>query len=114
LLQRFHTSKVLWFSKTNSPQQDCFLLPSTFKHSFFINLEQIKDKKSSHAVYPNFVDQLSSWGFAHFSDKTQRSVYDLLKHGITLGKICMDDSVGWMTVKGGKPISLALELYLSF
>jgi hypothetical protein len=42
LLQLFHTSKVLWFSKTNSPQQDCALLPSTFKHSLFINLEQIK------------------------------------------------------------------------
>jgi hypothetical protein len=26
----------------------------------------------------------------------------------------MDDSVGWMRVKGGKPFSLALGLYLSF
>jgi hypothetical protein len=41
-------------------------------------------------------------------------VYDLLKHGITLGKKYMDDSVGWMRVKGGKPFSLALGLYLSF
>jgi hypothetical protein len=41
-------------------------------------------------------------------------VYDLLKHGVTLGKICMDDSVVWMRVKGGKPLSLALGLYLSF
>jgi hypothetical protein len=29
-------------------------------------------------------------------------MYDLLKHGVTLGKICMEDSVGWMRVKGGK------------
>jgi hypothetical protein len=28
-------------------------------------------------------------------------VYDLLKYGVKLGKICMDDSVGWMRVKGG-------------
>jgi hypothetical protein len=41
-------------------------------------------------------------------------VYDLLKHGFILGKICMDDSVGWMMVKGGKPFNLALGLYLSF
>jgi hypothetical protein len=41
-------------------------------------------------------------------------VYDLLKHGVTLGKICMDDSVVWMRVKGCKPFSLALERYLSF
>jgi hypothetical protein len=41
-------------------------------------------------------------------------VYDLLKHGVTLGKICMDGSVVWMRVKGGKPFSLALGLYLSF
>jgi hypothetical protein len=41
-------------------------------------------------------------------------VYDLLKHGVTLGTICMDDSVGWMRVKGDKPFSLALGLYLSF
>jgi hypothetical protein len=41
-------------------------------------------------------------------------VYDLLKHGVTLGKIRMDDSVGWMRVKGGKTFSLALGLYLSF
>jgi hypothetical protein len=41
-------------------------------------------------------------------------VYDLLKHGVTLGKKYMDDSVGWMREKGGKPFSLALGLYLSF
>jgi hypothetical protein len=41
-------------------------------------------------------------------------VYDLLKHGVTLGKIYMDDSVGWMRVKGVKPFSLALGVYLSF
>jgi hypothetical protein len=41
-------------------------------------------------------------------------VYGLLKNGVTLGKICMDDSFGWMRVKGGKPFSLALGLYLSF
>jgi hypothetical protein len=41
-------------------------------------------------------------------------VYDLLKHGVTLGKICKNDSVGWMSVKGGKTSSLALGLYLSF
>jgi hypothetical protein len=41
-------------------------------------------------------------------------VYDLLKHGVTPGKICMDDSVGWMRVKGSKPFSLALGLYHSF
>jgi hypothetical protein len=40
-------------------------------------------------------------------------VYDLLKHGVILGKICMDDSVGQMRVKGGKPSNLALGLYLS-
>jgi hypothetical protein len=40
-------------------------------------------------------------------------MYDLLKYGVTLGKKCMD-SVGWMRVKGGKPLSLALGLYLSF
>jgi hypothetical protein len=39
-------------------------------------------------------------------------VYDLVKHGVTLGKICMDDMVGWIRVKGGKPFSLALTLYL--
>jgi hypothetical protein len=26
----------------------------------------------------------------------------------------MNDSIEWMTVKGGKPFSLALALYLSF
>jgi hypothetical protein len=36
-------------------------------------------------------------------------VYDLLKHDVTLGKICMDDSVGWMRVTGGNPFSLALS-----
>jgi hypothetical protein len=41
-------------------------------------------------------------------------VYDLLKHGVILGKICMDDSVGWMRVKGGKSFILALRLYISF
>jgi hypothetical protein len=41
-------------------------------------------------------------------------VHGLLKHGVTLGKICMDDTVGYMRVKGGKPFSLALGLYLSF
>jgi hypothetical protein len=30
--------------------------------------------------------------------KLRDPVYDLLKHGITLGKIYMDDSVGWMRV----------------
>jgi hypothetical protein len=41
-------------------------------------------------------------------------VYDLLKHGFTLGKKYTDDSDGWMRVKGGKPINLALGLYLCF
>jgi hypothetical protein len=41
-------------------------------------------------------------------------MYDLLKHGVTLGNIWMDDAVGWMRVKGGKPFRLALGLYLSF
>jgi hypothetical protein len=41
-------------------------------------------------------------------------VYDLLKHGVTLGKKYKDDSDGWMRVKGGKTFSLALGLYLSF
>jgi hypothetical protein len=41
-------------------------------------------------------------------------VYDLLKHRITLDKMCMDDSVGWMRVKGGNPFSLAHGLHLSF
>jgi hypothetical protein len=62
--------KSTMFSKTNSPQQDCSLLPSTFKYSLFVNLET---KQSSQAVYIKFFDQLSSWGFAHFSNKTQRS-----------------------------------------
>jgi hypothetical protein len=41
-------------------------------------------------------------------------VYDLLKHGVTLGKKYMDDSVEWMRVKGGNPFILTLGLYLSF
>jgi hypothetical protein len=41
-------------------------------------------------------------------------VYDLLKHEVTLGNIYMDDSVGWMRVKGGNCFGLALGLYLSF
>jgi hypothetical protein len=49
-----------------------------------------------------------------FQIKLRHLVYDLLKHGVTLGKICMDDSVGWMRVKGGNTFSLALGLYLSF
>jgi hypothetical protein len=49
-----------------------------------------------------------------FQIKLRDPVYDLLKHGVTLGKICMDDIVGWMRVKGAKPFSLALGLYLSF
>jgi hypothetical protein len=54
-------------------------------------------------------------GFCNiFQIKLSDPVYDLLNHGVTLGKICMDDSVGWMRVKGAKPISLALGLYLSF
>jgi hypothetical protein len=114
LLERFHTSKVLWFSKTNSPQQDCSLLPSNFKRNLFINLEQIKDKQSSQAIYINFFDQLSLWGLAHFQIKLRDPVYDVLNHGVTRGKKYMDDSVGWVRVKGGKPFSLVLRLYLSF
>jgi hypothetical protein len=41
-------------------------------------------------------------------------MHDLLKNGVILGKKYMDDSDGWMRVKGGKPCSLALGLYLSF
>jgi hypothetical protein len=40
-------------------------------------------------------------------------VYDLFKHEVTLGKKYMDGSVERMRVKGGKPFSLALGLYLS-
>jgi hypothetical protein len=36
-----------------------------------------------------------------FRIKLKDPVYDLLKHGVTLGKIYMDDSDGWMRVKGG-------------
>jgi hypothetical protein len=41
-------------------------------------------------------------------------MYDLVRLGVTIGKIYRDDSVGWMRVKGGKPFSLALGLFLSF